>query len=255
MFRGSEGVGIVSPPIGFSVIYVRMNARKPAVVYAWGQDLEASRDVNERQRDAFGMVLGWLENWRMRTGIEPGRESCIRFWREQVMAKEREPWQLEQWSGAILWYLRWLKYRRESGGEVRSLEERDCEEASRASGFLHVRAAQGSGRGDDRQTGDESRVPACFCHPSAGRRQGSADDPGTTRTRGCEDDGNLHACGERSGGAGGTESAGCDGSGTSVEGMKNRRVLSRAKSRGGYWEDDLRGRNRPGLEPDWINCS
>jgi hypothetical protein len=40
-----------------------------------------------------------------------------------------------------------------------------------------------------------------------------------------------------------------------VEGMKNRRVLSRAKSRGGYWEDDLRGRNRPGLEPDWINCS
>lgn len=38
-----------------------MNSQKPAVVYAWGQDLEASRDVNERQRDAFGMVLGWLE--------------------------------------------------------------------------------------------------------------------------------------------------------------------------------------------------
>jgi integron integrase len=101
-----------------------MNAQKPAVVYAWGQDLEASRDVNERQRDAFGMVLGWLENWRVRLGIEPGRASCIRFWREQVMAKVREPWQLEQWSSAILWYLRWLNYRRESGGEVRSLEER-----------------------------------------------------------------------------------------------------------------------------------
>ena len=40
------------------------------------------------------------------------------------MLKEREPWQLEQWSGAIQWYLRWLKYQREAGGEVRTLEER-----------------------------------------------------------------------------------------------------------------------------------
>ena len=71
------------------------------VVQAWSADLEASRDVNERQRDAFGMILGWLENWRLKTGAEPGRESCIRFWREQVMVKERESWQLEQWSGAI----------------------------------------------------------------------------------------------------------------------------------------------------------
>ena len=52
--------------------------------------------MNERQRDAFGMVLGWLENWRMRSGTEAGRESCIRFWREQVMTKKREPWQMEQ---------------------------------------------------------------------------------------------------------------------------------------------------------------
>ena len=75
IFRGSAGVGIFSPQIGFSGLQVRMNARKLAVVCAWGQDLEASRDVNERQRDAFGMVLGWLGNWRVRTGIEPGRES------------------------------------------------------------------------------------------------------------------------------------------------------------------------------------
>ena len=101
-----------------------MNSQKSMVAQAWSADLEASRDVNERQRDAFGMVLGWLENWRLRIGAEPGRESCIRFWREQVMVKEREPWQLEQWSGAIQWYLRWLNYRQEIGGEVRSLEER-----------------------------------------------------------------------------------------------------------------------------------
>jgi hypothetical protein len=35
---------------------VRMNVQKSLVVYAWGQDLEASRDVNPHQRDAFGMV-------------------------------------------------------------------------------------------------------------------------------------------------------------------------------------------------------
>ena len=101
-----------------------MDPQKSIIAQAWSADLGASRDVNERQRDAFGMVLGWLENWRMRIGAEPGRESCIRFWREQVMVKEREPWQLEQWSGAIQWYLRWLNNRQEVGGEVRSLEER-----------------------------------------------------------------------------------------------------------------------------------
>ncbi len=40
------------------------------------------------------------------------------------MAKDREAWQLEQWAGAIQWYLRWLKYRQETGAELRSLDER-----------------------------------------------------------------------------------------------------------------------------------
>jgi integrase len=101
-----------------------MNSTKPMIVYAWSADLEASRDVNERQRDAYAMVLGWLEHWRLRIGAQPGRESCVRFWREQVMVKDREAWQLEQWSGAIQWYLRWMKYRMEAGGELRGLEER-----------------------------------------------------------------------------------------------------------------------------------
>ena len=35
-----------------------MNSPQSRVVQAWSADLEASRDVNERQRDAFGMVLG-----------------------------------------------------------------------------------------------------------------------------------------------------------------------------------------------------
>ena len=83
-----------------------MNSKKPMVVKAWSADLAAARDGNERQRDAFGMVLGWLEEWRSRSGAEPGRECCIRFWREPVLVKEREAWQLAQWSSAIQWYLR-----------------------------------------------------------------------------------------------------------------------------------------------------
>jgi integron integrase len=41
-----------------------------------------------------------------------------------VLAKPREKWQTEQWAVAIRWYLRWLENRHESGGEVRTLEER-----------------------------------------------------------------------------------------------------------------------------------
>jgi hypothetical protein len=78
-----------------------MNSEKAVIVYAWNADLEASRDVNENQRNAFGMVLGWLENWRTRVSCAARRDCCVRFWREQVLVKQREPWQLEQWSGAL----------------------------------------------------------------------------------------------------------------------------------------------------------
>lgn len=93
-------------------------------MFPWSADLEASRDVAYRERQAFAMVIGWFENWRRQTGCEPCRDACKRFWREQVLSKAREPWQLDQWCGAIQWYLRWLKYRQETGGEIRSLEER-----------------------------------------------------------------------------------------------------------------------------------
>lgn len=44
--------------------------------------------------------------------------------KESVLAKPREPWQVDQWALAIRWYLRWVENRYESGGEVRTLEER-----------------------------------------------------------------------------------------------------------------------------------
>lgn len=93
-------------------------------LYAWTKDLEASRDVNEPEKAAFAMLLGWLERFRVNNGLPAGREACARFWKEAVLAKPREPWQTEQWAMAIRWYLRWVENRHQSGGEVRTLEER-----------------------------------------------------------------------------------------------------------------------------------
>jgi len=101
-----------------------MNSKTSAGLYAWSQDLEASRDVRIRERSAYAMLLGWLERFRANHGLPAGREACTRFWKESVMVRPREPWQAEQWAGAIRWYLRWLENRHETGEEVRSLEER-----------------------------------------------------------------------------------------------------------------------------------
>jgi hypothetical protein len=30
--------------------------------------------------------------------MQPGRPACERFWRESVMVRHREAWQIEQWS-------------------------------------------------------------------------------------------------------------------------------------------------------------
>lgn len=80
--------------------------------------------MNDRDRAAFGMLLGWFERFRVNLGLPAGREACARFWKESVLAKPREQWQTEQWTMAIRWYLRWVENRYESGGEVRTLEER-----------------------------------------------------------------------------------------------------------------------------------
>jgi len=101
-----------------------MNSQSPAGLYAWSQDLEFSRDVGPWEKAPYGMLLGWLERFRLNQGIPAGREACTRFWKEAVKAKPREAWQLEQWSMAIRWYLRWLENRYAAGGEVRSVEER-----------------------------------------------------------------------------------------------------------------------------------
>jgi len=64
--------------------------------------------------------------------LSPGRETCTRFWRESVMTRNREAWQIEQWGAAIRWYLRCLENQQAKGGEVRSLSERVRDAVCRA---------------------------------------------------------------------------------------------------------------------------
>jgi integron integrase len=101
-------------------------------LYPWSKDLEASSDVLQRERTAFAMLLGWLEKFVYGKGLHPGREACQRFWKESVMVRTREGWQVEQWGAAIRWYLRWLEHQQVTGGEVRSLPERVRDAVSRA---------------------------------------------------------------------------------------------------------------------------
>ena len=101
-----------------------MKTQATSGLYPWSKDLEASSDVRQREVAAFAMLLGWLEKFVCGKGLHPGREACQRFWRESVLARTREGWQLEQWGAAIRWYLRWLEHQQAAGGEVRSLPER-----------------------------------------------------------------------------------------------------------------------------------
>ena len=101
-------------------------------LYPWSKDLEASSDVRQREAPAFAMLLGWMEKFVCGKGLQPGRGSCEKFWKEAVLARTRESWQLEQWGAAIRWYLRWLENARAAGDEVRSLPERARDAVYRA---------------------------------------------------------------------------------------------------------------------------
>ena len=70
----------------------------------WRADLQASRDLSHRDKAGFKFLLDWMENWRSRKGLEPGRESAKMFWRAQVKPEARESWQLERRAEAVRWY-------------------------------------------------------------------------------------------------------------------------------------------------------
>lgn len=84
------------------------------------------RGLSEKDRAGFLLVLEWFENFRMRYDLEAGREAAKAFWKSEVLGsgRDRERWQLEQWTAAIQWYLNWLAACAEAGADHRSLAER-----------------------------------------------------------------------------------------------------------------------------------
>lgn len=92
--------------------------------FDWREDLSRARDLSKRDIDAYGYVLGWIEDWREKRELPAGRDACKRWWREVAMGKERPQWQLRQWEEAIRWFLEWLRICERSGGDARSIPER-----------------------------------------------------------------------------------------------------------------------------------
>ncbi|MGB6222962.1 integron integrase [Haloferula sp.] len=101
-----------------------MTAKKKK--WCWRADLAVFRGLTDFDRSGFAVLLEWFENFRLRLGLEAGRDAAAAFWKEEVTGhgRVREDWQLEQWSAAISWYLHWLKVCDEAGADHRSLPER-----------------------------------------------------------------------------------------------------------------------------------
>lgn len=100
------------------------NIKKPR--WCWRKDLAGFRGLSEKDRAGFLVLLEWFESFRMRHGLEAGRDAARMFWTTEVVGSERnrERWQLEQWTAAIQWYLKWLVACEEAGADHRSLPER-----------------------------------------------------------------------------------------------------------------------------------
>jgi hypothetical protein len=94
--------------------------------WCWRKDLTEFRGLTDRERAGFLLVLEWFENFRLRHELPAGRDSAKKFWRAEVIKEDRprESWQLEQWSDAIQWYLKWLEACTSEGADHRSLAER-----------------------------------------------------------------------------------------------------------------------------------
>ena len=94
--------------------------------WCWRTDLAEFRGLTDRERAGYLLVLEWFENFRLRHELAADREAARLFWRSEVKreGRKREPWQLEQWGDAIIWYLSWLAACAGAGADPRSLAER-----------------------------------------------------------------------------------------------------------------------------------
>jgi hypothetical protein len=62
----------------------------------WREDLVKSRDLSRREVEAYGYVLSWLDDWRVKKNLAVGREAARQWWLEVAKAKARPEWQLQQ---------------------------------------------------------------------------------------------------------------------------------------------------------------
>ncbi|MEM9016004.1 MAG: integron integrase [Verrucomicrobiota bacterium] len=94
--------------------------------WCWRKDLNDFRGLSDFDKNGFLLLLEWFENFRLRYDLAAGREAARIFWKTDVLREDRprEPWQLDQWEGAIQWYLNWLAACEEANGDHRSLPER-----------------------------------------------------------------------------------------------------------------------------------
>jgi hypothetical protein len=93
----------------------------PKTRCCWRKDLSEFRNLTDRERAGFLLVLEWFENFRLRHELEAGRPAAKAFWKTEVLREDRPR---EQWSDAIAWYLKWLDACAEAGADHRSLAER-----------------------------------------------------------------------------------------------------------------------------------
>lgn len=115
------------------------------LVFDWRRDLDASRDVDPRERSGYHFFLSWFERWRIFRALSPELATARQFWREQVLGRkpqhefkgvetpaeleaeeqpERAAWQLEQWAAAMRWFQHWLSFCRTLGHNGLCVEER-----------------------------------------------------------------------------------------------------------------------------------
>lgn len=113
----------------------------------WREDVMASRDLNDREKQGFAFLLSWFETWRVSRRLQPGVESARRFWKQEVVSKERKGWQLEQWAEAVRWYMQWLEICGREGRPAVSLAEKVRDAVERIGGRrgLALRTRQGYG--------------------------------------------------------------------------------------------------------------
>lgn len=131
---------------------VHMNILKPSKTNTchqgnWREDLMASRDLDNREKQSYGFLLAWFESWRMGRRLEPSLDTARQFWCTEVKSKPRKGWQEQQWAEAMRWFLQWMETCQRQGRSLVTLAEkvRDAVERTGARRGLAIRTRKSYG--------------------------------------------------------------------------------------------------------------